>query len=283
MAALDLARGYAGGALSLALVTIDDLLAQTGERTTLAGGWNGGIRRIPLPEGGTAEARLRDGGNCFNVNSLVTAGESGLAANRTGVEQFFGLMLALQVPQGEARRIAEGAADWVDSDEVAGFGGAEDSAYLSGQQPYRTANGLVADPTELRAVAGMTPDIYARLQPFLCALPLPGLSPINVNTILPDQAPLIAMLAQGRLDVARAQRVIAQRPPNGWASEFDFFLNETISEAGIGQGTAFVRMKTEWFALDIRVEQGGAEFLQSALVDARRPPARVAAVRWGAD
>ena len=35
------------------------------------GGWMGATRRIPLPGGGLAEARVRDGGNCFNLNSVV--------------------------------------------------------------------------------------------------------------------------------------------------------------------------------------------------------------------
>src|SRR6185436_19101542 len=69
--ALDQARAFAGGVEQLALLTLDDRIAESPERTTLDGGWNGAVRRVPLPGGARAEARLRDGGNCFNLNSVV--------------------------------------------------------------------------------------------------------------------------------------------------------------------------------------------------------------------
>ena len=50
---------------------IDDLAGADAYVTTLAGDWNGTPRRIPLPGGGLAVGTVRDGGNCFNLNSLV--------------------------------------------------------------------------------------------------------------------------------------------------------------------------------------------------------------------
>jgi general secretion pathway protein K len=50
---------------------IDDLVGQDRSKTILVGGWNGATRTIPMPGGGIVEARLRDGGNCFNINSVV--------------------------------------------------------------------------------------------------------------------------------------------------------------------------------------------------------------------
>ena len=69
--ALDQARAFADGAEQLALLTLDDQIARSPDRTTLDGGWNGAVRRMPMPGGAIAEARVRDGGNCFNVNSVV--------------------------------------------------------------------------------------------------------------------------------------------------------------------------------------------------------------------
>ncbi|MEO9131769.1 MAG: type II secretory pathway protein, partial [Sphingomonas sp.] len=68
--AMDQARAYSFAAETLALTKVSDLLKANGTRVTLAGGWSG--RPIPLPvPGGVATARLTDGGNCFNLNSLV--------------------------------------------------------------------------------------------------------------------------------------------------------------------------------------------------------------------
>ena len=75
----------------------------------------------------------------------------------------------------------------------------------SATAPYRTGNTLFADAGELRAVAGMSPALYRRLRPWLCALPTSDLSPINLNTLSPEQAPLLAMLAPGQLGVERAR------------------------------------------------------------------------------
>ena len=281
--ALDQARAYAIGVEQLALLTIDDMMVQSPDKTTLAGGWNGAVRRVPLPNGGVAEARLRDGGNCFNLNSVAEGDpRTGLARRSTGVIQFANLMRVLQVPEGEARRIAEAAADWVDSDSVPGPAGAEDGAYAGGTAPYRTGNTLFADPGELRSVAGMTPEIYSRLRPWLCALPVTDLSPINLNTLLPDQAPLLAMLAPERLDVARARRVLASRPAAGWGSQIEFWRIEAMSELDVPLDVQLQpQMRTRWFALDVRVQVMDSEFAESALVDARLQPLKLVARRWG--
>lgn len=278
--ALDQARLYAEGVERLAILTIDDMIAEDPERTGLAGGWNGATRRVPLPGGaGAAEIRVRDGGNCFNVNSVVEGDpRTRLVRRASGVLQLAGLMQVLAVPEGEARRIAEAAADWADSDSQAGPGGAEDAAYAD----YRTGNTLFADPGELAALAGMTPEIMGRLRPWLCALPSAELSPININTLLPEQAPLLAMLAPGRLEVGRARRILAGRPGNGWGSQIEFWRIDALRDLGVPLDTQLqLQLRTRWFALDVAVTMLDAEFRETALVDARLQPSRLAARRWG--
>jgi general secretion pathway protein K len=281
--ALDQARAYALGIEQLALLTIDDLVVQSPERTTLAGSWNGAVRRVPLPGGGVAQLRVRDGGNCFNVNSVVEGDPRTVLARRnSGVLQLAGLMQVLGVPEGQARRVAEAAADWADSDTATGPGGAEDSAYASGPDPYRTANTLFEEPGELRFVAGMTPEILARLRPWLCALPSAELSPININTLLPEQAPLLAMLAPGRLEVERARRIIGARPAAGWSNQIEFWRIDALRDINPPLDVQLqLQMQTRWFALDVEVAMLDSEFTESALVDARLQPSRLVARRWG--
>lgn len=280
------ARAFALGLESLVTLTIDDLTASSRNRTTLQGGWNGAARRYPLPGGrGLAEATVRDGGNCFNVNS-VAQGDAiqGLAARPAGIEQFTSLMRVLGTPEGDAGRIAAAAADWVDSDVDPVFGGAEDQAYGAGDTPYRTGNTLFAEVSELRAVSGMTPDIYARLRPHLCALPVAEMSPINVNTLLPDQAPILAMMDPARIGVDKARRIIVERPAEGWESNSAFW-NQSILKDGQPPTASFqqTQVRTLWFAMDMEVAIEDAELVETALVDARVQPARIAMRRWGAD
>jgi general secretion pathway protein K len=280
--ARDQGRLFADGVEQLALLTIDDRLQQSPGRTTLAGGWNGATRTVQLPGGASADVTVRDGSNCFNINS-VEDGQPGrpLVRRPSGVGQFMGLMIALEVPEPEARRIAEAAADWVDSDSVPGPGGAEDDAYAGGPAPYRTGNTLFADPGEVRALAGMTPAIYARLRPWLCAMPTSDLSPININTLGVEQAPLLAMLAPGQISLDRAGRILAQRPSGGWGNQVEFWRVEALSELNVPMDVQVQpQLKSSWFTLDVRVRLMGSEYRETVLVDARLQPSRIVQRRW---
>ena len=281
-AALDQARYHADGLAQLALLTIDEAIARSPGRTTPADGWNGAVRRIVMPGGAVAELRVRDGANCFNLNSVVEGEmQSALIRRPSGVAEFMGLMIALGAGEGDARRVAEAAADWVDSDNVPGPGGAEDEAYASGPAPYRTANSFFAEPSELRNVAGMTPELYERLRPFLCALPVSDLAPIDLNTLTPDQAPLLAMLAPGQLSLERARAVLAQRPADGWGSQVEFWRLDAMRGLAVPLDIQLQpQLRTRWFALDLRVRLGESEYDETDLVDARIQPSRVVARRW---
>lgn len=272
------ARSFAEAAEVLALQRISTLLAASPERVTLAGGWSNAPFTLPLP-GGTAVARVTDGGNCFNLNGLVSEAAPGVyATNPAQRVQFARLMRLVGVPAQAAEQVAAGAADWIDSDADRQAGGAEDETYLGQDPGYRTAGTLMADPSELRAVAGVTPDLYAQLKPWLCALPMPTSTAINVNTLLPEQAPLLAMLAPDTLTVAAAQNALLRRPPQGWSNVGA--LAALLPGADLGSGAG---VTSTWFALAIDVRQGAAELHETAMIDARRLPARLVARQWGAE
>lgn len=279
--AIDQARHSAMGAEQLGMLIVNDLVVQDRTKTTLAGDWNGAVRRLPMPGGGLVEARLRDGGNCFNVNSVVQGEPDNLVRRGSGVDQFVALMVLRGVPQQDARRIAEAAADWADTDTVAGPGGAEDSAYAAGPQPFRTANSLLADVSELRVLPVMSAEHYERIRPFLCALPVPELSPINVNTLLPSQALLLSALAQGRLSEEAARRVLALRPAAGWSNAVEFWRTDLLRSLPIPLDVQLQpQVRTDWFVLDVRSTVGDSEYFETVLVDARFQPVRLAQRRW---
>jgi general secretion pathway protein K len=284
-AALDQARASAIGVESLLALKADDVLALDAEKTTLAGGWNGQTRTIPMPGGGLVQSTIRDGGNCFNINSVADGRlPTALTPRGAGIDQFTALLLVLDVPDLDARRIAEAAGDWVDADMNRSRQGAEDPDYAGATSGYRAGNTLFAEVSELRAVAGMTPEIYARVRPWLCALPVAELSPINVNTLSPDQAPLLAMLAPEQIPVDRARQLLADRPAAGWSYMIDFWRSPALQGVNLPLDVQTQpQLRTRWFALDIQVELQGAQLNETALVDARVAPARVVVRRWGSD
>lgn len=286
-AALDQARAYSYAAETLAAAKIGDLIEAQGNRTTLQGDWNGKPFTLPIP-GGLGTATVTDGGNCFNVNSLVSGGGSdgvsNFAARPVADSQFRALMELLGIDPGAAQLIAAATIDWLDSDDVPQPNGAESDAYLQGAVPYRTANQLMADPSELRVVRGMTPAIYAKLRPWICALPEAELSPINGNTLLPAQAPLFAMLLPGKLSVGQARELLARRPASGYQSTTEFWsVPASGGVSPLGEVSAQVVMKTRWFVVESDIELAGASVRETALYDAEEQPVRLVRRSWGDD
>jgi len=273
--ALDQARAYAQAAETLATMRITALLRQDSRRVTLAGGWSNRAITLPLPDG-TAVARVSDGGNCFNLNSLVTRSpDGGYAAYIPAIDQFARLMRLIGVSNGDS--IAAAAADWIDSDDTPLPGGAEDAAYLSGQPAYRTAGTLMADPGELRAVAGVTAESYAALRPWICALPRAERAAINVNTLTPEQAPLLAMLLPEGNNVAGARAILLRRPPGGYAKRDDIWRMTGFSGGSSDQ----VDITSRWFALRVEVNVRGTTMRERGLIDASALPARLVSRQWG--
>lgn len=278
--AIDQARAYALAAEDIAASRITALVEADPARTP--SGWAGRETNLPLP-GGIATAVVYDGGNCFNLNS-VASGHAGtpLTARPAGIAQFAALMQALGIGEGDARRVAVSLSDWIDSDSLPQPEGAEDGSYAGGETPYKTPNALIADPSELRAVAGVTPEIYAKIRPYVCVLPTTDLSPINVNTLTFDQAPLLAMLIPGKLSPGRARALIAARPAGGYESAYAFW--QTSSLAGIAPGgdvEAQTGVRTRWFAVTLHVQLGDSEIDETALIDASVLPARLVRRSWG--
>ena len=275
------ARYYALSAESIATARIKSLVDVNPQRTVDPRGFLGREFAMPLAAG-TVVARIDDAGNCFNLNSLVEGEEGNRTLRPVALAQLRALMESLAIPAGEAIPLSDAIADWIDSDDIPAPNGTEDDYYQGLAVPYRTAGRLAIDPSEVRAVRGMTPPYYARLRPWLCALPGAELSPINVNTLRPDQARLIAMLSPQTIDVRRAQSIIAQRPPGGVASAADFLRpfaagGQTLGPEPLGQ----LKVVSRWFLIDLQVNVDSIRLDEQALVDVGVKPPRVVARSWG--
>lgn len=281
---LDQARAFALAGEATVTARVADFLGPAVPKTTLTGNWNGRAFPIPVP-GGLAVGRIRDGGNCFNLNSVAEGLDaSQLTTRPSGVAQFVALQEAVGIERARATRIAAGLADWIDGDSTPNPGGAEDNDYAQAARPYRTGNTLMAEASELRAVAGVTPEVYAALRPWVCALPATEMSGINVNTLLPDQAPLLAMLVPGQLDALRAREVLLRRPKDGWNANTDFWDQPMLSAVRkSAESNEQTRVKTRWIALGLDVQLAGAQVTETALIDGGSRPPRVVLRRWGDD
>lgn len=275
-------RMFSYAAENIAAARLEDLVARDAAQTTLEGGWMGMPQRLPIPVG-TASATISDGGNCFNLNSLVTAVEGRLEANRVGQQQFVSLMAALGIDPYVAEAVADAASDWADSDGAPLLNGAEDEAYRGAAKPYLTANRLFAHPSELRAVEGVTPALYGKLRPWICALPEAVLSPLNVNSLLPEQAPLLAMLLPpAALPPQTARALLAKRPANGYGSLIRFWAAPELAAlqpSPLIQGQ--VKLTSKYFLVDSTISVGELQLEGQSLIVANPAPARVLWRSWG--
>lgn len=209
---------------------------------------------IPF-EGGTISARFIDRSACFNVNDFVSTDEGdGYVADPDAIKRFGTLVADLGGTANGGESLAMAAADFMDTDGNAQSGGAEDYAYSGRKVPYRTPGRPVAAVSELRAVEGWTGQVMGVLTPWLCArreMTEPGR--INLNTLTEEDAPILANALGGALPLGEAERLISQRPPDGYESvgaflgqpvfqNFDSERREEI-EPRLGTEASFIELK----------------------------------------
>lgn len=263
------AQWYASGAEALARGQVARLLAAGPARTPLQPEWNG--RRLDFPiENGSIGAVITDGQACFNLNSLVEGVGEDLLARPLGTAQFLALGRAVGAPDSRMRAVADALTDWLDADGVSRPLGAEDGAYAGLTRPYRTGGVMLAEVSELRAVKGVDADLYRRLRPWVCALPTSRPSPLNVNTLTPEQAPLLTMLTGGALNRETARAVIARRPRGGWPDAAAFWAQPALATVEVpDEARDQVTVLTRYFNLRIEVDHGGGRAVRTALLHAQ--------------
>lgn len=161
-----------------------------------------------------------DATTCFNLNSL--SGAQGLGSEPATKSEFVFLVRNLGLGDFEGQRIADVITDWIDEDNSRQVQGAEDNYYTALPSPYRSGGQSMASVTELRALNGLTSEIYNALRPFLCAQNQSSPSPLNVNMLVPAHAPLLAAILGGNITPSQAGDLIAAMPPGGYSTVEDF-------------------------------------------------------------
>ncbi|WP_298775202.1 type II secretion system minor pseudopilin GspK [uncultured Shewanella sp.] len=182
---------------------------------------------------GEIAGEIKDMRSCFNVNALSVATEEDASTGQSKpslpMRQFAGLLVAMGMDQFSADTLAATLKDYTDEDTTTSAYGAEDAEYESRTVPYRSANTLLFDKSELRAIMGFTQDIYMRIAPFVCAIPGNDQQVLNVNTIKVEDAPILAGMFENKISVGEAEGIINQRPADGYESIEDFWANSSIS------------------------------------------------------
>jgi general secretion pathway protein K len=262
------ASWYAFGAETLARQALWRSWKANPNRSTLSDPWAREGVVFPI-DGGSISGHITDGGTCFNLNSIVERGPSGLfVGSETARKQYIALLTALEFDRRLSASLASALTDWVDSDGASSDDGAEDGTYGARKVPYRTGGTLLAEPSELRAIAGYTEEVYQRLRPMVCALPTTDLSRVNINTVTVQQAPLVVMLAGSELRLAEAQRLIENRPVSGFSSVESFLAMDVFSGLEIDDATRdqFVQ-RSAYFDVQSVARYHGAHIAMNTLME----------------
>lgn len=214
-----------------------------------------------LDEGGWMYGSLSDLQGRFNLNSLGgrEAGDASTGAVRytAAQETFIRLLQALDgivIDEFSAVAIAESIADWIDADEEPRLNGAESSFYATLTPSYRPANQPMASVSELRAVANVTPELFAALRPHVSVWPrepaginihtatLPVLRALNVDDTL---QPLSADAGLG---------ILQQREEFAFTNREEFLALPAFASGSTSRVATLLAEASSYFLLSARVE-----------------------------
>ncbi|HEX6929959.1 MAG TPA: type II secretion system minor pseudopilin GspK [Gammaproteobacteria bacterium] len=205
-------------------------------------------------EGGSLSGSVIDLQGRFNINNLYDWEKNEVRAEQ---KENFGMLIQ---SLGLDERLVDATIDWIDPGiEPEGFNGAEDDVYLRNTPAYRTANQPLADVSELRLVANMTPEQFAVLEPYVAALPpqegSADITRININTAAPevlvalgeqlapdDAARIVELRQQGGFDsLEDAQSVVgAEKLPDSiFGVTSDYFRVRVLAVIGSSRVTMY--------------------------------------------
>jgi len=167
--------------------------------------WATDLPGLPI-DGGELFGRIEDLQGRFNVNNLV---DQNGEVHEESLEQFRRLLTILNIDP----RFAGVAADWIDSNQEAGFpDGAEDPIYSTLIPPYRAANQPLSSVSELSALDSMDKASFDTLLPHIVALP--GRTAINVNTAT---GAVLQSLSED-MSLADIEGLLAEREEGGFTN-----------------------------------------------------------------
>ncbi len=241
---------YGQSSIDLGIKTLNEDFADS-EVVSLDQTWATPDMVFPL-DNGLMAGEFKDLRSCFNVNALAVA-DSENGDRATPITQFQDLLVALEIDDYGAEVIAESTRDWIDQNDSSGSGtGAEDRFYQARSVPHLAANNLMVDISELRAVQGVSQNVYARIEPYLCAIPAKD-QKINVNTVSTEQAEILHALFKKYHDISISDfhSLLVDRPTSGW-SNVDEFLAESLFSGLVisAELKGQLNVSSEFFQLD---------------------------------
>lgn len=179
----------------------------------------------------TVVSQVEDAQDCFNVNNLLAAEKIPQGQNAPAVpekprnEQIVEQILTESgISHTTAEEVYQQLVDYLDGDATTAKDGAESDAWAGVVPARQPANQMMRTIAEIKQLPAFPAAAYPKVSKLLCALP-DSASKVDVNTLKPEQAALLAALFPGKLTEDDAVRLIDSRPEAGWENM------ETFSKA----------------------------------------------------
>lgn len=236
-------------------------------------------------EKGHASGFIEDASGRFNLNELRDGQGDGSNAYRFESYQRLLALLSLD-PE-----LAFTLADWLDQDDQPLPNGAEDMYYLAQDPPRRTGNRDLSDLSELLQIKGYTPEVIAKLKPFIDVFPVDMPSgtnngSININFCSPEL--LSAMM--GVLDKSEASALLREVRQQPYQNFGDFYarlpkdIQDRIVAVNGLQGNLQNQLtaQTRFFYANLKLDYGRVHWSERVLLrrnDANSTPKSVEVVR----
>jgi general secretion pathway protein K len=232
-------------------------------------------------ENGAITGAVVDATSRFNLNNLgvsdnqipIGSGAEKITAFQRQARLF--AQLIENIPDGprlisNPQQLAETIRDWIDTDQMPTGGGKEDSDYLILEPQHRAANRPMSTVTELRTVLDSLYDprtddarkVYQLLLPYVTALPVEGVTPINLNTAEPE---LLMALSPGNSKMGQFAQA-RQKKPLKQISQITTDLEMTATQAD----PALVSVSSSLFQLRLQAVVGQGRVALYSLIF--RPP-----------
>ena len=203
------------------------------------------------------QAQIEDLTSRFNLNSLlkyVPPPVGQFEVDPRQEEVFRELLTRLNIDP----RFSELMVDWLDSNIVPqGNGGGEDTMYLTQMPPYLPPNTFVTHVSELLALPNFGPENYARLAPYVTALPYDvGVNPCTASGMIID----INNNDPAAPSTFESAPLAANRAKGCWPTKADVQAGFQ-DQARWTAAEPHFQEKSSWFRLRTNIRIGTAEFV----------------------
>ena len=160
--------------------------------------------------------------------------------------------------------------DWIDPDTLPTGAGTEDDGYTALDPGYRTAGNYLIDISELRAIGGMTPELYQYLLPHITAIPIgwcgntSATTPVNLNFATPQV--ITAVTGQSPGFAEALAEYVTEVPLD------DGNLGNDLQGQGLEQDdflavTDYINARSDCFELSVIVNVGTSTLTMYSLIE----------------